>query len=69
MVPQLPIGENGKHHVPEKYRHQVASILELAASEFVPTIGYVYVFYYPDAESERNNTYPCKIGHTPHAIC
>ena len=56
--------ENGKNHVPEQYRNQVASILDLAKSEFVPTIGYVYVFYYPDAETEENNTYPCKIGHT-----
>ena len=56
--------ENGKNNVPEQYRNQVASILDLAESEFVPTIGYVYVFYYPDAETEENNTYPCKIGHT-----
>ena len=36
--------ENGKQSVPEKHRNKVASILDFAESEFVPTIGYVYVF-------------------------
>lgn len=60
--------ERGKQVVPQVHREAVARILEIAKSEFVPSIGYVYVFFYPDAGSEENNIYPCKIGHTTQLV-
>lgn len=60
--------ENGKQSVPEKHCNKVASILDLAKSEFQPTIGYVYLFYYTDTKTEKNNTYPCKIGSTRQSV-
>ena len=56
--------ERGKNAVPDKYHNQVAIILEIAESEFVSTIGYVYVFTFLDVKLEENNCYPCKIGRT-----
>ncbi|MYC74979.1 helix-turn-helix domain-containing protein [Candidatus Poribacteria bacterium] len=60
--------ETGKESVPKKHREKVASELEISESEFVPTIGHIYLFYYPDAESEQSNTYPCKIGKTDQSV-
>ena len=37
--------ENGKQSVPVKHHNKVTSILDLADSEFVPTISYVYHFF------------------------
>lgn len=60
--------ETGKEPVPKEHRAQVAEKLGIPESEFLPTIGYVYLFYYPDAESAKNQIYPCKIGSTSQSV-
>ena len=60
--------ETGKQPVPKEHREKVTHELGIAEFEFVPTIGYVYLFYYPDAESEEDNIYPCKIGSTRQSV-
>ena len=60
--------ETGKQPVPKEHREKVAHELGISESEFVPTVGYVYLFHYPDAESEENNIYPCKIGNTRQSV-
>ena len=60
--------ETGKEPVPKEHREKVASELEIPESEFVPTIGHIYLFYYPDAESEGGNIFPYKIGRTDRAV-
>ena len=60
--------ETGKQPVPKEHLEKVVHELGISESEFVPTIGYVYLFYYPDAESEKYNIYPCKIGSTRQSI-
>lgn len=59
----------GQEPVPKKYRADVARILGISECEFIPTIGYVYLFYYPDAESKEKSTWPCKIGSTAQSVC
>lgn len=60
--------ETGKEPVPKEHREKVASELGISEAEFVPTIGHIYLFYYPDAESGESNTYPCKIGRTDQSV-
>ena len=67
-VASISLWERGKEPVPRDHREKVASELGISESEFVPTIGHTYLFYYPDAESEQNNTDPCKIGRTDRSV-
>ena len=67
-VASISSWETGKEPVPKEHREKVANELGISESEFVPTIGHIYLFYYPDAESEQSNTYPCKIGRTDQSV-
>ena len=60
---------NGKEPVPKKYRKDVERILEIPVAHFMPTIGYVYLFYYSDLKSEGKSTWPCNIGRTAKSVC
>ena len=64
----ISLWETGKEPVPKEHREKVASELGISESDFVPTIGHIYLFYYPDAESEENDIYPCKIGRTDRLV-
>ena len=67
-VASISLWETGKEPVPKEHREKVANELGISESDFVPTIGHIYLFYYPDAESEENDIYPCKIGRTDRSV-
>ena len=48
----------------------MANELGISKCKFVPTIGYVYLFRfcYSDAEAEKNDTNPCKLGSTQQSV-